>query len=109
MRGGLVLRGEDAGALERDVDAEILPWQRRRVLYRGHLDRAVADADAVAGHLHLAGKAAVHAVETQQMGVGLHRGEVVDRDDLDVVALRFGDGAQDVAADAAKTVDGDAN
>ena len=27
MRGGLVLRGEDAGALQRDVDAEILPGQ----------------------------------------------------------------------------------
>ena len=31
------------------------------------------------------------------------------RDDLDVLAVRLGDGAQNVAADAAKPVDGDAD
>ncbi len=41
------------------------------------------------------------------MGVGLDRAEIVDRDDLDVVAARFDDGAQHVAADAAEAVDGD--
>ena len=34
MHRGLVLGGEDAGAFERDVDAEILPRQRGRVLDR---------------------------------------------------------------------------
>src|SRR6516162_3488183 len=43
------------------------------------------------------------------MRVGLHRGEIVDPDDLDVLAIGFGDRAQHVAADAAKTVDGNAN
>src|SRR5438105_317720 len=105
--GGLVLRGEDAGALERDIDAELLPRQRGRVLDGGHLDRAVADADGVARDLHLAGKAAMHGIEAQQVRIGLHRGEVVDRDDFDVLAFRFRDGAQHVAADATKSVDPD--
>ena len=34
MRRRLVLGGEDAGAFERDVDAEVLPRQLRRVLAR---------------------------------------------------------------------------
>ena len=51
----------------------------------------------------------MHGVEAQQMGVGLDRAEIVDGDDLDVLAAGFGDGAQDVAADAAKPVDGDAD
>ena len=71
----------------------------------GDLDGAVADVDRVALDLDLAGKAAVHAVEAQQMGVGLDRTEIVDGDDLDVLAAGFGDGAQHVAADAAESVD----
>ena len=53
-------------------------------------------------------EAAVHAVEAQQVGVGLDRAEIVDRHDLDVVAAGFDDGAQHVAADAAEPVDRDA-
>jgi hypothetical protein len=43
------------------------------------------------------------------MCVGLDRAEVVDADDLDIGAAAFGDGAQDVAADTAKSIDGDAD
>src|SRR5258708_23220471 len=42
------------------------------------------------------------------MGIGFDRAEIVDGDHLDVLAIGFGDGAQDVAADAAKPVDGNA-
>jgi hypothetical protein len=109
MQRGLVLGGEDAGALERDVDAELLPRQLRGVLLGGDLDRAVADADGVALDRHGTGKAAVHRVVSQQMRVGLDRAEIVDADDLDIGALGLGDGAQHIAADAAETVDGDAD
>ena len=44
------------------------------------------------------------AVEAEQMGVGLDRAEVIDADHLDVLASGLGDGPQDVAADAAKAV-----
>ena len=76
-------------------------------LTRGDLDRAVADADGVALDRHLAGEAAVHGVEAQQVRVGLDRAEIVDGDDLDVLAAGLDDGAQHVAADAAEPVDGD--
>ncbi len=51
----------------------------------------------------------MHGIETQQMGVGLDRTEIVDGDNLNVSALRFGDRTKDIAADAAKTVDRDSN
>ncbi|MNU11784.1 hypothetical protein D3C72_2599110 [compost metagenome] len=46
-------------------------------------------------------------IETQEMRVGLDRAEVVDGNDFDILAAGFNDGAQHVAADAAKTVNGD--
>ena len=49
----------------------------------------------------------MHEIVAQQMGVGLDRAEIVDADHFDVVAAGFGDGAQDIAADAAKPVDRD--
>src|SRR5262249_60646611 len=109
VRGGLLPRRENARALERDVDAELSPRERCRVLDRSHLDRAVADVDRVALDRDLARKAAVHGIEAQQMGVGLDRGEIVDADELDVVTPRFGNGAQHVATDAAEPVDTDTN
>ncbi len=63
--------------------------------------------DRVAGYLDLAGETPVDAVKTQQVGVGLDRAEIVDGDDLDVLAARFHNGAQHVAADAAEAVNGD--
>ena len=49
----LVRGGEDAGAFQRDVDAELLVRQLGRVLDRGDLDRAAADVDGVALDLDL--------------------------------------------------------
>ena len=51
----------------------------------------------------------MHAVEAEQVGIGLDRAEIVDGHDLDIGTAGFDDGAQDIAADAAKTVDGDAD
>ena len=105
----LLLRREDAGALERDVDAELFPRQLRRVLDGGHFDCAVAAIDRVALDRHLAGEAAMHGVVAQQMRIGLDRGEIVHGDDLDILAPSLDHGAQDIAADAAEAVDGYAN
>src|SRR5690606_2111917 len=89
-----------------DVDAELAPGQLRRVALGEHLETLVADADRVAADLDLLGETAMHAVIAHQVGVGLDRAEVVDGDDVDVLAAGFIDGADDVAADAAETVDG---
>ena len=55
------------------------------------------------------GKRPCTRVVAQQMRVGLDRAEIVDGDDLDVLAAGLDDGAQDVAADAAESVDGNPN
>src|SRR5215831_16437518 len=47
MRLSLLLGVEDAGAFHRDVNAEVLPRQFRRVALGSNLDLAVADADRV--------------------------------------------------------------
>ena len=77
MRRGLVLGREQAGALERNIDAEILPRQLRGIALGGHLDGAVADADGVALYGDFTRKAAMHAVIAQQMGVGFDRAQIV--------------------------------
>src|ERR1700732_3695495 len=50
-------------------------------------------------------KAAVHAVEAQEMRISLDGAEVVDRHHLDVGTSGFDDRAQDVAPDAPETID----
>ena len=72
------------------------------ILPQAHVDGVAVDRDD-------AREAAVHAVVAQQMGVGLHRAQVVDRHHLDVAPGVFDDRPQHQPADAAKAVDGDAN
>src|SRR5580704_7000303 len=43
------------------------------------------------------------------MCVGLDRSKIVNGDDFDIVAVGLDDGAQDIAADAAEAVDGNAD
>ena len=105
MRRRLLAGGEDAGAFERDVDAERLVRQLGRIPDRRHLDLVAVDDDRVALDLDLVRKAPVHAVVAQEMGVGLDRTQIVDGDDFDVLAARFEDRAQHQPPDAAEAVD----
>ena len=106
----LVLAGEEARAFHHDVDVEGLPRELRRVALGEHLDDVAVDDHRIAGDLDRAVEAAVGRVEAGQVGVRLGAAEVVDRDDLDLaVAAGFVQRAQDVPADAAVAVDGDAD
>src|SRR5690606_12474740 len=96
----------DAGALQRDVDTEFLPWQLLGIADRGHLEAVGSDRDRVALHRDIAREAAMHRIIAKQMRVGLDRAEIVHGDDIDVLAPRFINRAHDIAADAAKSVDG---
>ncbi len=83
-----------------------------RVLDRRHLDRRVGlavggDDEAVAFDGDGRRKSAMDRVIAQQMRIGFHRTQVVDRNHFDIRAIIFDDRAQDIAADTAKTVDGD--
>src|SRR5205823_1754102 len=88
---------------------KIFPRQLRRVFKGRHLDGAVAAANRVALDRHFTGKAAVHRIVAQQMRIGLDRREIVDGDDFGIVALGFDDRTQDIAADTAESINGNAN
>src|SRR5882724_11039976 len=105
MRLGLVLRREDAGAFERDIDLQLLPRKLGRILDRRYLHRAASGVDRVAGDFYLMRKSSMYGVIAKKMCVRLHRSEIVQADDLDVVAARLDDGAQNIAADTAEAVD----
>ena len=70
---GLVGVGEDAGRLEDDVDAEVAPRQRRRVLLLEHLDLAPVNDERVVGVLDGARIGAVRRVVLEQQRVELGR------------------------------------
>src|SRR3546814_7234935 len=72
-------------------------------------DLAAADIDGVVPGLHLAVETAMHAVIAEQMRIGLDRAEIVDADHFDVGAAAFDNGTQHIAADAAETVNRNAN
>jgi hypothetical protein len=84
--GGFAL-GEQAGALEHDVDAELAPGQVGRIALGQHLDFPGADLDRVFGRGDLAGEGSVHRIVGEQVGVGFRRAQIVDRHELDVLAL----------------------
>ena len=84
VRHRLFLGGEDAGALQHDVDLQLLVRQLGRIALRGDADRPAARIDRVAVDLHLVREAPMHGIVAQQMRIGLHRAEIVDAHDLDV-------------------------
>ncbi len=48
---------------------------------------------------------AVDRVIAEQVGVGLDRTQIVDGDDLNILATAFNDATQDETSDASETVD----
>ena len=99
---------EHAGALDDEVDAHRAPRQLRRVARAHDLDRLAVDADrAVVDDLDLGVKLAERRVVLEQVRRLLDAAAVVDRDDVEQAVGAPLPAAQEVAADAAKAVDGD--
>ena len=99
---------EPAGRLEGDLDLQVLPGEGGRVLLGEGLDGLVADGDVVLAVSHLSVQATQDRVVLQQVGQSRVVGEVVHRHDLDVCARGL-DGSEEVAADAAKAIDTNAD
>ena len=83
----LFLGGEEAGALQHDVDVQLAPRHFGRVALREHADLVAVDDHVVAVDFDGARELAVRGVVAGQVGVRLGVAEVVDGDDLDVVLL----------------------
>ena len=106
MRRGFLLAGEKPRAFEHHVDLEILPRQLGRIALGADLDAIAVHHHGIAFHGDRPREFSVRGVVARQMRVGLRVAEVVDRDELQVVLFAaFIVRAQDVAADAAVTVD----
>ncbi len=102
--GGFFLGCKEAGAFQRNVDAEFFPGKFRRVAFCRDFDRTTADIHARLGGFDFAGEGAMHAVIFQHVGVGFHASQIVDGNDFDVLAARFRNGPKDETANAAKTI-----
>src|SRR5271156_1241058 len=105
MGGGLLASGEDAGAFERDVDAERLVRKLGRILDRGDFDLVAVDHHRIALAFGLVRKAAVDAIEAQKVGVGFHWAQIVDGDDLDILAAGLQYRAHHEPSDPAEAID----
>ena len=101
----LLARGEDARAFERDVDAERLMRKLGRIPDRGDLDLMAVHHDRVALDADLMGKPPMDAVVAQEVRVGLHRAQIVNGDDLNVLAAGLHNSAQHKPPNPAEAVD----
>src|ERR1700722_61217 len=101
----LLTRGEDTRAFERDVDAKRLVRKLSRILDRRNLDLMAVDDHRVALDLDLVRKAPVDAVVAQEVRVRLHRAQIVDGDDLDVLAARLQNSTQHQPPNPAEAID----
>ena len=107
----LFLRIEGARALHHDVDVEFSPGDLLRVARGEDADAVAVDDQRVrAFDLHVSVEAAVAGVVLEKMGVDGEVAGGIDRDDFDVMLLAaLVVSAENVAADAAETGDGNTN
>ena len=107
VRPGLRGVGEEAGALEHDVDAQVAPRQVGRVALGEDLDLAAVDDDRRVAGPDVARIGAVGRVALEQERVHLGVDQVVDGDDLDVRGA-LDERLERLATDPAEAVDADA-
>ena len=103
--------GEEAGALHDDLHVLAAPRDRAGILLGKHVDLLAVHEQVVALIAHLALEGTVVGVELEEVGISLGVGEVVEGHHLHVAveAVLLVDGAVGEAADAAETIDADAN
>src|SRR6056300_737311 len=107
MHGGLVAVGENARAFQDDIN--MAPWQFSGVANGGDLNWATTHVNGRLGCFHFGGKAAMHAVKTQKMRVGVNGPQIIDCDHLNIGAARLDDRAQHVASNPTKPINGNFN
>ena len=99
--------GEDAGGFDDDFDAVVAPGNLSGVALGDHGDALTVDHEVAVDDINLARVAAVVGVVLEEMGVGVGVGEVVDRDDFEVIAVEVEHALEHLPPDAAEAVDAD--
>ena len=103
----LFLGRKEARALQNNVYTELSPGQFRRIALGEHTDPVAVHHHAVAIDSHGPGKLAVGRIVPRQVGVGIGVTQVIDRHDGDLAsAPGLVEGAKNIAADMAVTIDG---
>jgi len=86
--GGVLAGAEFPGGLDHDADSEAVPVDPGRVAGGKHRDRHAIHGERVRPVLHDVAEPAVGGVEFQQVRQRAGVGEVIDRHDLQIVALQ---------------------
>ena len=101
--------GEPSGRLEHQIDAQVLPRERGRILLGEDANLVAVDGDRTVFGADLAGIRPVDRVVLEQVRQRFGVRQVVDRHELDVRNFLQARGAQDLPSDAPEAVDSDAN
>jgi hypothetical protein len=101
--------GEVSGGLENDVDAEVFPRERRRVLLGEYSDFVAVDGDRAVSSLDVALVRAVNRIVFEQVRERVRMSQVIHGDELDVGDTLLLRGAKHLPTDSSKSVDTNAN
>ena len=103
MSFGFFLGQEQAGRFNDIFGAHFVPFQVCGIFFSSYADRVAVDNQCVFLHFDRAFKLTVHRVVTKHVSHVIHRNQVVDSDDFQIV---FGHcGTKHQASDTAETVD----
>src|ERR1700704_2663237 len=84
--GGALAVGETAGAFHNDVDAKVAPRKLLGRRFGKDCNVLAVGLEPAAYDTDLAGEPPMHAVELEQMSVHRGRAEIVDRDEVEILA-----------------------
>lgn len=108
MRGGFGAVGEQTGALEHHIDLFRSPGQFGRIANGAHRNSIAVDGETFLIMLDIGFKRAVNRVVLEQMRIDSAVSQVVDGDDLQILAIALGiECSKDVTTNSAKTIDCD--
>lgn len=108
--GGTLGVDEDTGTFDHEIDVHSSPGELERVTGRDDLDLLAVDGEGVlAGDLDVSGEGTHGGVVLEQVGSLLDTSRIVDSDDLEVGVGTALPAAEELATDAAETVDGNAD
>ena len=98
--------GENTGTFQHQLDAASAPVAILGTPMAHIGDTLSVDLEIAVAKLHCPVEPAMGRVQLQKKGRGFHRCQIIDGDDAVVVARRFQKRSKNVAADPAKSVDG---
>ncbi len=101
------MRLEEAGAFENYVDAHFFMRQVAGIALGRHRDSLAVYGDAASVGADIAGETPMRRIILEQQRVGPGIGQVIDRDQIEIMVVAFQHSARDEPADATETINSD--